>query len=138
MKSIEVIISISNGVPYFPPQIPSILYIDKEYPYSRIGNIVSLVKQEGLSNKYNLTKINSEFLGSIPKDEIYTLSGPYSNDFFYVRNELNSSSFRICKVLTSLPWTIVCEKSGKERIKYFSRAENYKIIDKELNYAVPK
>lgn len=138
----EVLLIVGTGIPYFPPQIPRRIY-EGDYPYSRIGQIVSMIKSEGVKNKYPVLSFSKQILDNIPVGQIYSLSS--SNDFFYTRiqNQITgkikkkSVIYRICNIQTTRPWSIILDSQGGERIIFFKKNDKYTIIDKEINYAVP-
>jgi hypothetical protein len=131
----EILLALS-GDPYFPPQIPARLCYGKEYPYSRMDEVVNMVKEEGTRNKYRLSKVTKEMLAKIPEDQIHSLTTA-TNEFFYVRKpgEEISRVYAIQEVSPSQPWTIICSKEGGERIEFIKAGDpRYAIADSSLNY----
>lgn len=131
----EIILAIGNESPYFPPQIPSRLCYGKDYPYSRMNDVVNLMKTEGIRNKYRLSKITDDMLKKIPEDKIYSLTS--SSDFLYVKKpgENISRVYKIQNISITQPWTITLSKDGGERIDFIKKDDpHYVIADSELNY----
>lgn len=128
---IQVLIQIGNGNLYFPPQIPSDLVQDIEYPYSRTGKIVEMVKEEGQKNFVRTEQMSQDYF---QKDVIYSISPEY----FLVKSPIFEDSviYRIVSINTDLPWTITYDPGYGEKIEIFKNSDKYKIIDEDLNYGI--
>ena len=129
----KVVLAINSPEPYFPPQVPPRLCYGKKYPYNRMDEIVEYIETEGKKHRYKTKEITTEFLKSIPENQIYSLFG--SEDFYYCRKpcEKISCLYRVCEVNTNTPWTIIKDGKG-ERIEYLSKMDEYVVLDEELNY----
>lgn len=128
----EVIISVNNIVPVFPKCIPPRV-LNKELPYSRIGDVVDTVRKMGLENRFSTNKMSKSLLDKLPLHTVYSMYD--SKELFYTKLEQGFEQvFRIVNVDCSAPWCIKKTRVG-ESIYYFSKDEQYEIIDEELMYA---
>lgn len=142
MALIDVVIQISGGEAYFPPQVPAIAAYGKKYPYSRIGSVSEIIKEEGCKNKFLLSSITVNSLKEIEDGKIFSL---YDDEGYYYTRNLKLTGeealklgqmaiYRIVKVNTSIPWTIKRYPDGIEHVKVLTPNDSYKVLDKELFY----
>ena len=104
----------------------------KEYPYCRIGEIVTLFQN---NMKFIKTDDYKESDRRAYKDQLVRFYGDNYSCFTYSEAYNENITYAIEKVDTKRPWTIIRSDVG-ERIKYFEKNEKFKITDKELNYGV--
>ncbi len=126
----DVLLVLNRDIVY-PSFVPYRLR-GKEYPYCRIGEIVTLFQD-------NMRFIKAEDYRETEKhyykDQLIRFYGDNYSCFTYSEAYRNNITYAIEKVDTKRPWTIIKSDTG-ERVKYFKKGEKYKITDKELNYGV--
>lgn len=125
----QVLLKIGHGKIYLPHHIPSELY-KGSYPYSRMGEIVEIIKEEGKKHQIRIFDIRME---NMEEDIIYNESGtPYYHIKMPGSNRIET--FEIQQVKQGVPWKIICSKKFGETIHYKTNKDKTKIKIKELNY----
>lgn len=138
MAFVEVLIQIENGRTFFPKEVPLRLLAGKSYPYNRMGSVVDTIRELAKDNLiiWKDVKHNS-FVGKNGENiGVFRIYG--NEEYFYTYNPETKENviYRILKVDTSKPWEIRKTQEWGEFIYTFKKTDNFKIIDKELNYGV--
>lgn len=114
---------------YYPSFIPSRL-IKKDFPYSRMGEIIELFKEK-------IEPIKAEDFNPNTFSEttgVYRFFGTEYYCFTYDHEKKEFVEYIFEKIDNERPWTITYNEEGGEHIHYFEKDERYEILDDSLSY----
>ena len=132
----EVLLQVDGFLPFMPSSISGRLAV-KDFPYNRMGAIITEFKAEGLSNSTSIKKYKYREIIKNP-NILYGFSDKKGYYALYDDKTQCVISYVIEKVDCSVPWTIERKKTAigyKEYIVYFNKDDKFIIKDEALNYS---
>ncbi len=131
---IEVLIEVGSNTGYFPRFVPRRI-ISRGYPYNRIGEVVTLIKEAGRQNIMRIEDYREGMFEGENEGKVFMFAHDQTTFYTYDSTSGKVISYVVKQIVTDgRPWTIYTTPRYGERIHKFTELEDYRVVDEELNY----